>query len=106
MPVEKTASPNVSPTAPYASPLNVRPSSSTNIAVLTESPFLHRHTVTVSTSAPRSTVSRPRSRVATTRAGNVRPAYGVLRDFEASAAGSTVHEPAGSTSVRLAGAPA
>ena len=43
--------------------------------------------------------------VATTRPGSVRPAKGVLRDFDASAAGVTVHDASGSTSTRLAGAP-
>src|SRR3954463_11165833 len=45
-----------------------------------------RHAVINSASAPLSTVVRPRNSVATTLAGRVRPANGVLRDSDASRA--------------------
>src|SRR5690606_21863894 len=54
---------------------------------------------------PSSTVGWPRRKVATTRPGRVMPAYGVLRLRLASWVGSTVTRAAGSTRVRLAGAP-
>src|SRR5690606_8388040 len=57
------------------------------------------------TAFPDSTVGSPRRKVATTRPGSVRPAYGVLRLRLARAVGSTTHRAAGSTRVRFAGAP-
>ena len=57
------------------------------------------------TAFPSSTVGSPRRNVATTRPGSVRPAYGVLRLRLALSAGSTTQRAAGSTSVKLAGAP-
>src|SRR5206468_5802300 len=63
------------------------------------------HAGTTSRSTPSATVGRPRNSVATTRAGSVCPANGVLRDRDASESASTVQAPAGSISVRFAGAP-
>src|SRR4051794_10794663 len=139
MAVLNTASPNVSPTAPYDVPRNVRPSSSTSsagslIVVLPVCPHaLHdnpaaeqdehghrderddgsapglsaRRELSHSCHAglPSSTVGRPRRKVATTRAGSVRPANGVFRPRLALCLGSTVQRASGSTSTRLAGAP-
>src|SRR5207249_5140556 len=58
------------------------------------------------TALPSSTVGSPRRNVASTRAGSVMPAYGVLRLRLASSAGSTVHRASGSTRTRCAAAPA
>src|SRR6516225_3658813 len=63
------------------------------------------HAGIASSTAPSRDVSRPRNTVATTRPGRVRPAYGVLRDFDASAAGEAVHRIVGSTTTRFAGSP-
>src|SRR3954467_9160714 len=107
MPVLKTASPKVSPSAPYDVPRKARPSSRTSsagrsliVAVLSvahsldDDPWAEhqehrdRHRAgghpgprrsLVHAGFPSSTVGRPRRKVATTRAGSSRASKGVLR---------------------------
>src|SRR3954452_8197382 len=107
MPVLKTASPKVSPSAPYDVPRKARPSSRTSsagrsliVAVLSvahsfdDDPCAEhqehrdRHHAgddpapsrsLVHAGFPSSTVGRPRRKVATTRAGSSRTSKGVLR---------------------------
>src|SRR3954451_10178122 len=109
MPVLTTASPKVSPSAPYDVPRKARPSSRTSsagrsliVAVLSMTDPLYddpgaedqehrdrhdagdrtapgRGTLCHQAGFPSRTVGRPRRNVATTRAGSSRASYGVLR---------------------------
>ena len=93
IPVLKTISPNVSPSAPNPVPRSVVPSSRTSRAGRACGP-------TIQASFPSSTVGTPRRKVATTRPGSSIPAKGVLRLLDAPADVTASAGAAGSYRVR------
>ena len=94
IPVLKTISPNVSPSAPNPVPRKVVPSSRMSRAgrAISVSP--------IQASFPSSTVGTPRRKVATTRPGSSIPAKGVLRLLDAPADVTASAGAAGSYKVR------